>query len=68
MKFALEDKNSRRYHGFIKQLKMVFARDERLYNFVCESVPSDALEAMETQISVVDVIDESFTEVYGPGS
>ena len=75
MKFALEDKNSLRYRGFIKQLRILFARDERLYNFVSESVPSDALEVMKTQISVVTamrgtggVIDESFSEACEPSS
>ena len=51
MKAALEDKNSNRYRIFIRELRGVFLRDERLYNFVCESVPSDALEDIKTQIS-----------------
>ena len=38
MKAALEDKNSSRYRNFIRELRAVFARDERLYNLVCESV------------------------------
>ena len=74
MKVALEDKNSRRYRNFIKQLKIVFSRDERLYNFVCESIPSDALEGIKTLIGEAaamrgtgDVIDGSCSEVYEPG-
>ena len=35
MKVALDDKNSRQYRNFISELRAVFARDERLYNFVC---------------------------------
>ena len=75
MKVALEDKYSIRYRNFIKVLRLVFARDERLYNFVCERVPSDALEDIKTQISVAaamraagDVIDELFSEVHERGS
>ena len=51
MKAALEDKNSSRYRIFISELRAVFLRDERLYNFVCESVPSRALENIKRQIS-----------------
>ena len=70
MKVAMEDKNSKRYRNFIRELRVVFFRDERLYNFVCESLPSDALEDIKTQISLGtamraarDVIGELFTEV-----
>ena len=75
MKVALKDKNSMRYRKFIRELRVVFGRDERLYNFVCESVPSDALEDIKSQISVGtamrgarDVIDELFSEVHERGS
>ena len=51
MKAALADKNTNRYRTFIRELRAVSGRDERLYNFVCESVPSDALEDIKTQIS-----------------
>ena len=51
MKAALEDKNSSRYRIFIRELRALFLRDERLYNFVCERVPSGALEGIKTQIS-----------------
>ena len=46
MKAALEDKNSNLYRNFIEELRIVFARDERLYNFVCERVPPDSLDDM----------------------
>ena len=39
MKAALEDKNSDRYRRFMKDLRAVFDRDERLYKFVNESLP-----------------------------
>ena len=46
-----------------------------MYNFFCESVSSDALEEIKTEISVAmamrgigDVIDELFNEVYERGS
>ena len=51
MTVALEDKNSKRYRNFIRELRVVFGRDERLYNFVCESLPSDALEDIKSEIS-----------------
>ena len=44
MNAALEDKNSSRYRIFLKELRAVFARDERLYKFVCERLPSQALK------------------------
>ena len=37
-KAALEDKNSYRYRIFISEMKVLFARDKRLYNFFCRSV------------------------------
>ena len=51
MKAALADKNSNRYRIFIRELRAVSARDERLFNFVCESLPSDALEDIKAEIS-----------------
>ena len=54
MKAALEDKNSNRYRNFITELKALFARDERLCNFVCESLPSDAVEDFKREISVAN--------------
>ena len=54
MKAALEDKNSNRYRNFITELKALFVRDERLCNFVCESLPSDAVEDFKREISVAN--------------
>ena len=48
---ALADKDTKRYRTFIRELRGVSARDERLYNFVCESLPSDALEDIKSEIS-----------------
>ena len=44
MKESLEDKKTKRYGTFIGVLRAVYARDERLYKFVCESLPSEALK------------------------
>ena len=37
--------------AFIRELSVLSVRDERLYNFVCESVPSDVLEGIRSEIS-----------------
>ena len=37
--------------AFIRELSALSVRDERLYNFVCESVPSDVLEDIRSEIS-----------------
>ena len=46
-KAALEERKSNRYRIFMIELRAVYARDERLYNFVCECVASDVLEDIE---------------------
>ena len=51
MKAELAVKKSNQYQSFIKKLRAVFARDERLYNFVCESLPKNALHAIKKQVS-----------------
>ena len=47
MKAALEDKNSYRYRIFISEMKVLFARDKRLYNFFCRSVALQELVLYE---------------------
>ena len=37
--------------AFIRELSALSVRDERLYNFVCESVPSDVLGGIRSEIS-----------------
>ena len=51
LKAVLADKDTNRCRTFIRELRAVSARDERLYNFVCESLPSDALEEIKSEIS-----------------
>ena len=44
-------KSSKRYQSSITELRAVFAKDERLYNFVCERLPSDAVKDIKREIS-----------------
>ena len=44
VKAALADKHTYRYRNFVTELRALSARDERLYKFVWESLPLDALD------------------------
>ena len=47
----MADKNTYRYRNFVTELRALSARDERLYNFVWESLPLDALDDIKSDIS-----------------
>ena len=40
--------------AFIRELSVLSVRDERLYNFVCESVPSDVFEGIRSEMSALN--------------
>ena len=51
MKESLKDKKTKRYGTFIGVLGAVYAKDERLYKFVCEKLPPKRAEGIKRQIS-----------------